>query len=79
LLDLRAQSLVAVGDLRRAGETAVAMQSLARRERSAAFETRALQCEAMVQMRAGNAEAALKVARRALTATRRSGQPRLEA
>ncbi len=79
LLDLRAESHIAQGNLKCAAADAAAMKALAHRERSAAFETRALQCEAMVQMRTGDAAAALQTARRAVAAARRSGAPILEA
>ncbi len=79
LLELRAECHVALGDLTRAADDAAAMKTLARHARSAAFETRALQSEALVQMRGGNAESALKTAHRALAASRRSGDRCLEA
>ncbi len=79
LLELRAESLVALGDLARADADAEALKALARRERNVAMTARAQHCAALVQMRAGDAAAALKTARRALAAARRSGVRRLEA
>ena len=79
LLDLRAESFIALGDLARAGADTAAMRALARRERSVAFEARALQREALVQMRRGEPQAAVITATRSLKAARKSGQPHLEA
>ncbi|MBK6863307.1 MAG: hypothetical protein IPG91_06830 [Ideonella sp.] len=79
LLELRAESLVALGDLARADADAEALKALARRERNVAMTARAQHCAALVQMRGGDAAAALKTARRAVAAARRSGDRRVEA
>ena len=76
LLDLRAESLFIAGELTRAEADAAEMLALARRERSAAFEAVALNCEAQLQMRRGE-PAMLTTAAAALQAARRSGQPAL--
>ena len=78
LLELRAESHVALGDLTAAAADAAAMQAIARRERSAAFEARALNAEVPVLIRRGDAAMAATAAA-ALKAARESGEPALEA
>ena len=58
LLDLRSESYIAVGDLKRAAADATAMKALAKREGDAALQARALCREAFVQIRKGDARAA---------------------
>ena len=79
LLDLRSESCVAIGDLKRAAEDAQSMKVLAKRDGSVALLTRALCREAFVQSRQGNQRAAVATATAALKAARRSRQPGLEA
>lgn len=79
LLELRAESHLALGDLAHAAADAATLARLARRERSAALASRAQQCAALVHMRAGDTDAALKSARLAVAAARRSADRRLEA
>lgn len=79
LLELRAESHAALGELTRAAADVAAMTELARAGRSASFATRALQSEALILMRGGDALAALNAARQALAAAHRSDDPRLEA
>ncbi len=79
LLDLRAESHVALGDLPRAAADAEALHAIARRARSAALQGRALQRAALVEMRQGDVRSALASATQALAAARRSGRPDIEA
>ncbi len=79
LLDLRAESLVALGDTERAGADAATMLELARAAGDPAFRAQALNRQALVQMRSGRLPAAVRTATSALSAARRSGQPALEA
>ncbi len=79
LLELRAESLIALGELDRADDDAKAMLDLARGERCAAFTARAQNCRALVQMRKGTGSAAIATATSALRAARRSRERALEA
>ncbi len=72
LLDLRAESFVAQGDLTRAGADADAMLDLANRARSAAFKAQACNRVALVQMRRGESKVAVATATAALKAARLS-------
>ena len=76
LLELRAESHIAVGALDRAGADAQAMRALARR--SPALRARACNCEALVAARRGDANAAVAAATTALAAARRCRDPALE-
>jgi signal transduction histidine kinase/CheY-like chemotaxis protein len=79
LLDLRSESYIAVGDLKRAAADAQSMKALAKREAGVALLARALCREAFVQSRLGDQRAAIATAAAALKAARRSRQPQLEA
>jgi GAF domain-containing protein/CheY-like chemotaxis protein/tetratricopeptide (TPR) repeat protein len=79
LLDLRAESFVAQGDLERARADAQAMLDLAERSNIAAFMAQARNRLALVQMRQGDAKIALESATAALAAARLSKQSTLEA
>ena len=79
LLDLRAESYIAVGDLKRAAADAAAMKALGRAEASAALHARALCRESQVQHQRGEARAAVVTATAALKAARKSRRPELEA
>ena len=76
LLELRAESHIAIGALDRADADAQAMQALARR--SPALRARALNCESQVVARRGDANAAVVAATAALEAARRCRDPALE-
>ncbi len=75
LLGLRAESLIAVGDLDRALTDAQAMRSLAAGR--AELRAQALCCLALVHMRRGDVAPALVVAKAALKAAQGSGRPAL--
>ena len=77
LLDLRSESHVALGDLKRADEDAKAMKALARQEGGAALQARALCRETFVQLRAGNARRSTQTGAAAIKAAERSGVPEL--
>ena len=79
LLDLRAESLFAIGDLKRAAADAGAMKALAKREGGAALQARALCRDSQVQLQRGEVHAAMVTATAALKAARRSRRPELEA
>jgi GAF domain-containing protein/CheY-like chemotaxis protein len=79
LLDRRAESYVAQGDLERAGADAQAMLDLAERSKMAASKAQACNRLALVQMRQGEFKAAVASASAALTAARQSKQVALEA
>jgi signal transduction histidine kinase/ActR/RegA family two-component response regulator/tetratricopeptide (TPR) repeat protein len=79
LLDARAESLMALGDLAGAGADAGAMKRIAQRTRQPAHEARALNREALLQIRGGKARAASITASTALAAALRAGSARLEA
>jgi len=79
LLDQRAESCVALGDLDRAGADVAAMQALAESEHGAALEALALNRTVIVQLYRGQAAAAFETAKAALKAARRSGDAALEA
>ena len=77
LLDLRSESYIAQGDLKRAGDDAKAMKALARQEGGAALQARALCREAFVQVRDGNARRGTQTGAAAIKAAERSGVPEL--
>ena len=79
LLDLRAESFIAQGDLERAAADADAMLDLAERSKNAAFKAQARNRLALAQLRKGELKAALATATAALKAARASKQGRLEA
>ncbi len=79
LLDLRAESFIAVGDLERASTDAAAMNALAKREGDAESQARALCREAIVRMRKGDLRSALAAAAAALKAAEQSRQPEVVA
>src|SRR5947207_16015420 len=79
LLDLRAESFIAQGDLDRAGADAAEMLGLADRARTTAFKAQARNRQAMVQMRKDEFKAAVASANAALKAARQSKQVALEA
>jgi len=79
LLDLRSESYIAQGDLKRAGDDAKAMKALARQEGGAALQARALCRESFVHVRDGNARRAAQTGAAALKAAERSGVPELVA
>ncbi len=79
LLDLRAESFIATGDLARAGDDAATMRELARRARKPAYLALALNRLALVEMRQGKPQVALVTAEAALQAARLSKQRSLEA
>ena len=77
VLDLRAESLIALGDLEHAAADARAMAVLTRRERGARSRVLALSREGYVQARRGDPATALANAVAALRIARRSGEPAL--
>ncbi|MEQ1807166.1 MAG: hypothetical protein ABL900_17450, partial [Burkholderiaceae bacterium] len=79
LLDLRAESLVAQGELAQAAADAAAMKRIAQRTRSAAHEALSANREAILQIRNGKPRAALATAGVALKSSQRSGNALLEA
>ena len=79
LLDLRAESFIAQGDLERASADADAMLELARGAGTAALDAQAHNRLAVVQMRRGALKAAVASATAALNFARRSKQLALEA
>ncbi len=79
LLDLRAESHIATGDLASAAADADAMLALANRAKSAAFGAQARNRLALVQMRNGEFGKAQASAAAALKLARQSGQVPLEA
>ena len=79
LLDLRAESYIAQGDLARAAADAKAMLVLADRARTAAFKAQARNRLALVQIRRGEFRKALATANAALKAARQSKRVDLEA
>ena len=79
LLDLRAESFIAQGDLEQAGADAKEMLNIARRARKPAFMAQALNRRAIVEYRTGNSRAATVTADEALQAARQSKQAELEA
>jgi GAF domain-containing protein/CheY-like chemotaxis protein/tetratricopeptide (TPR) repeat protein len=72
LLDLRAESFIAQGDLDRAGADADAMLRLAKTARTAAFMAQAQNRQALVETRKSEFKAAIATATAALKAARRS-------
>ncbi len=79
LLDLRAESLIAIGDFAAAMADAQAMQAVARKLGDAASKSRAASRLSLVQARQGDPVGAGRSARRALAAARKSGDASLEA
>ncbi len=79
LLDRRAESLLAQGDLEQAGADAAAMKRIAQRTRNAAHEALSANRGALVQIRDGKSRAALVTAAVALKAAQRSRRGDLEA
>jgi GAF domain-containing protein/CheY-like chemotaxis protein/tetratricopeptide (TPR) repeat protein len=79
LLDLRAESFIAQGDLDRASGDADAMLELAERSRTPAFKAKALNRLALVQTRGAEFKSAVASANAALKAARQSKQSALEA
>ena len=77
LLDLRSESYIAQGDLKRAGDDAKAMKALARQEGGAALQARALCRESFVQARDGRARRGTQTGAAAIKAAERSGVPEL--
>ncbi|HUH94736.1 MAG TPA: GAF domain-containing protein [Casimicrobiaceae bacterium] len=72
LLDLRAESCIALGKLDLAAQDAATMLDLAVRQKSRALEAQALSRKAVVQMRQGDLKPALKCANAATKAARES-------
>ncbi|HXN15027.1 MAG TPA: GAF domain-containing protein, partial [Usitatibacter sp.] len=79
LLDLRAESLIAQGELDEASATAAEMVNLANASGKAAFKSQALNSQALVQMRRGDHESAVTTAAAALKAARQCKHASLEA
>jgi GAF domain-containing protein/CheY-like chemotaxis protein len=79
LLDLRAESFIAQGDLARAGADAAEMLDLANRAKTAGPKAQARNRLSLVQMRGGDLKGALATANAALKASRQSKQVGLEA
>ena len=79
LLDLRAESFIAQGDLKRATADADAMLALAKRAGTAALSAQAQNRLALVQMRSGALKAAVASATAALKSARQSKQASLQA
>ncbi|HET7032974.1 MAG TPA: GAF domain-containing protein, partial [Casimicrobiaceae bacterium] len=77
LLDLRAESLIAVGDLVRADADATTMVELASAAKKPALKAQALNRRALVQMRRNDFKAGLSSATAALKSARSSGKQRL--
>jgi len=72
LLDVRAQSLVAQGEMTRARKDADAMIAIAANRPSAAHDAQARNCLSLVQRLSGEERAAVATATHAVTAARRS-------
>ena len=72
LLELRAESLTATGDVDRALKDAEEMLAIAERTGDAGMEARALNCLARVQWSSGGLAAAVETAERAVKTARRS-------
>ncbi len=79
LLDLRAESYIALGNLDRAVDDAAAMLKLARVEGKPALKAQALNRKALVEMRQGDLKLAVKTASTAVEAAQRSGLESLHA
>ncbi len=77
LLDLRAESYIALGDLERAASDAVTMCALAGSRKSAALMAQAMNRQALVQMRSGEHKAALATATTAVRNAKQSKEKRL--
>lgn len=78
-LQARAHSLIATGEIDRAGQDARAMKALAERSGTAGLASRAWATLSRVQMRSGQAPKALESAERALQADTGSRRQRAEA
>jgi GAF domain-containing protein/CheY-like chemotaxis protein/tetratricopeptide (TPR) repeat protein len=72
LLDLRAESYIALGDIAAAGADAETMAGIATASRKPAAMAQALARRAYVEVRSGRAQAAVPLAEAALTAARRA-------
>ena len=79
LLDLRAESCIALGDLDAAATDAQTMLDLARRARKPALVAQALNRRALVEIRTGGAKNARVTAADALKSARQAKRPDLEA
>ena len=79
LLDLRAESFVALGDLDRASADAAEMLTLAKIAKRPAFKAQALNRKTLIQMRGGEIDAAVPTATAALKAAKQSKWVALEA
>ena len=79
LLELRAESLIAMGDLDSASTDAASMLAAARRVGKPALLAQSLNCRALIEIRTGASRPALVTAADALAAARRSKRPDLEA
>jgi GAF domain-containing protein len=79
LLDLRAESCIALGQLNRAADDAALMIELAGRAKAPALKAQALNRKAIVQMRQGDLKQAVDTASAALKAARQSKQKLLVA
>ena len=79
LLDLRAESLVAQGDVDRALDDAKAMIAIAEQSGRAKLQALALRCLTDVQALSGGLETAVATAKRALALARRARDARLVA
>jgi GAF domain-containing protein/CheY-like chemotaxis protein len=79
LLDLRAESFIAQGDLERASVDAAAMLDCADGAKTAAFKAQAHNREALVRLRKGEFKAAVAAANAALKVARQSKRAPLEA
>ncbi|MBP8140082.1 MAG: hypothetical protein KAX82_04855, partial [Burkholderiales bacterium] len=79
LLDLRAESRIALGDVKRAAADADEMLSLARAARKPALLAQALNRRAFVEIRKGESRLAVVTAPDAIAAARKAGRADLEA
>ena len=78
LLDLRAENLIARGEMQRCADDVQALLTLAERERSDALLSIAKRREAFLLVRRGDGAVAMPAARAALAAAARSGREDLE-
>ena len=78
LLDLRAESALALGDIARAVADAQAMCDIAKRSRDATFLAQALNRRAFVEIRSGNSRTAIDTAQEARKAARSARRRDLE-
>jgi GAF domain-containing protein/DNA-binding response OmpR family regulator/tetratricopeptide (TPR) repeat protein len=79
ILDLRAESFIALGDVDRAGADADAMLAAARRGKNPALLAQALNRRALIEIRTGGSRNALITAAEALKSARLAKRPDLEA